>query len=206
MVVPKVEFHEVDESRWPDLVRLMQSRGGPAHCWCVIWRDPPSARRGFGRAAIRGLMEERVRTGTPVGLLAYDGDEPIGWCSVAPRNTYRDELGGPEDRDGVWSIVCFYLRRPHRGRGLGEALLGAAVETARRHGARTVEGYPVEPDSPSYQYMGFVSMFERAGFREVGRAGIRRHVMRLDLDPADASRRRSATRAPARRSPPPRAP
>jgi GNAT superfamily N-acetyltransferase len=179
-----VEFHEVDESRWPDLVRLMQARGGPAHCWCVIWRDPPDARRGFGRPQIRGLMEARVRAGIPIGILAYEDGEPAGWCSVAPRETYRDDLagpGGPDDHEGVWSIVCFFLPRPRRGQGLGEALLGAAIDTARRHGARVVEAYPVDPESPSYRYMGFVSMFARAGFREIGRAGLRRHIMRLDL-------------------------
>lgn len=35
----------------------------------------------------------------------------------------------------------------------------------------------MEPDSPSYRFMGFVPVFEKAGFREVGRAGTRRHVM-----------------------------
>jgi hypothetical protein len=29
--------------------------------------------------------------------------------------------------------------------------------------------------------MGFVDTFRDAGFREVGRAGVRRHVMRLEL-------------------------
>nr|PZN92019.1 MAG: acetyltransferase [bacterium] len=44
-----------------------------------------------------------------------------------------------------------------------------------------MEFHPVDPDSPSYRFMGFVRFFEAAGFREVGRAGSRRHVMRLDL-------------------------
>ena len=29
-----------------------------------------------------------VKAGTPVGVLAFDGDEPVGWCSIAPRETY----------------------------------------------------------------------------------------------------------------------
>jgi hypothetical protein len=64
------------------------------------------------------------------------------------------------------------------------------VEHARRRGATVVEAYPVDPDSPSYRFMGFVSTFEAAGFREVGRAGARRHVMRLRL----AGRRRPERR------------
>jgi len=61
-------------------------------------------------------------------------------------------------------------------------LLTAAVETARRHGATVLEGYPVDADSPSYRFMGFVPLFRAAGFKPVGRAGSRRHVMRLDLE------------------------
>jgi hypothetical protein len=60
-------------------------------------------------------------------------------------------------------------------------MLSAAIETARRHGATVVEAYPVDPDSPSYRFMGFVPLFRAAGFKSAGRAGTRRHVMRLNL-------------------------
>ena len=60
-------------------------------------------------------------------------------------------------------------------------LIGAAVDHARENGATVVEAYPVDPTSPSYLFMGFVGTFEAMGFREVGRAGTRRHVMRLSL-------------------------
>ncbi|MCZ7528367.1 MAG: hypothetical protein M5U14_19570 [Acidimicrobiia bacterium] len=65
------------------------------------------------------------------------------------------------------------------GTGAFRALLGAAVEHARHRGARVVEAYPVDPDSPSYRFMGFVGSFEAAGFAHLGRAGTRRHVMAL---------------------------
>jgi hypothetical protein len=55
----------------------------------------------------------------------------------------------------------------------------AAVEHARANGATLVEAFPVDRDSPSYRFMGFTMLFETAGFCEVGRAGTRRHVMRL---------------------------
>ena len=42
-----------------------------------------------------------------------------------------------------------------------------------------VEGYPVDPDSPSYRFMGFLPLFEQASFTEVARAGSRRHVVSL---------------------------
>jgi hypothetical protein len=45
-----------------------------------------------------------------------------------------------------------------------------------------VEAYPVDEAAPSYRFMGFVPVFAAAGFTEVGRAGTRRHVMRLNLE------------------------
>ncbi|HLW92358.1 MAG TPA: GNAT family N-acetyltransferase, partial [Roseiarcus sp.] len=112
-------------------------------------------------------------------LLAYLDGKPVAWCSIAPRETYRD-LGGPPAAVGerIWPIVCFFIKRDYRGKGLTAQLIAAAVEHAKAQGATIVEAYPVDPDSPSYRFMGFVEAFAAAGFREVGRAGQRRHVMR----------------------------
>jgi hypothetical protein len=44
-----------------------------------------------------------------------------------------------------------------------------------------VEAYPVDPGAPSYRFMGYTTTFKAAGFREVVRAGTRRHVMRIRL-------------------------
>lgn len=187
------EFREVGRENWSDLVTLMESRGGPRNCWCLVWRERSAVRRTLDLEGRRAKMRARVEAGAPVGILAYDGDEPAGWCSVAPRDTFVD-LGGLEDGGatgdaGVWSIVCFFVPSRRRGDGLGEALLAEAVRTAEARGARVVEAYPVERGSPSYRFMGFVPMFERAGFTEVGRAGLRRHVMRLPLRSEDGGAR-----------------
>jgi GNAT superfamily N-acetyltransferase len=179
-----IEFHEVDGARWADLARLFEGRGGPKHCWCMVWREAGPNRGALTNDDRRALLEQRVRAGTPIGLLAYIEGEPVAWCSVAPRETFRERaLGGPPAApdEVVWSIVCFFAQRRLRGAGVGRALLTEAVRVAASHGATTVEAYPVDPDAPSYRYMGFTSMFRAAGFRELGRAGTRRHVMRLQV-------------------------
>ena len=134
--------------------------------------------------AKKAALERRVRGGVPVGILGYLDGEPVAWCSVAPRNTYRN-LGSksdPADKPvDVWSLVCFFLPRRLRRQGITKRLIAAAVEHARRNEATVIEAYPVYPDFPSYRFMGFVPSFEAAGFREVGTAGTRRHVMRLTL-------------------------
>jgi GNAT superfamily N-acetyltransferase len=135
-------------------------------------RDP--ARR-------KAALLDRVRSGTPIGLLAYAEGQPVGWCSVAPRDTFRSLGGAESSGEVVWSVVCFFIPRPMRRRAVARQLLEAAITCARRHGATVLEAYPVNPESPSYRFMGFVPFFRSAGFRPVKRAGTRRHVMRRAL-------------------------
>ena len=97
---------------------------------------------------------------------------PQGYCGPRPAD---------DSRDGVWSIACFFVPRRLRRQGITDRLIAAAVEYGRGEGATAIEAYPVDSDSPSYRFMGYVSSFRKAGFREVGTAGSRRYVMRLTL-------------------------
>ena len=182
--VPALEFHEVDHARWPDMQRLFESRGGPKNCWCMVWRATAEEARHPDGASRKAAMARRIAAGVLVGLLGYRDGEPAAWCSIAPRDTYRP-LGGidvaPGGRERVWSIVCFFVKRDLRGAGVTARLIEAAVAHAHASGTTVVEAYPVDPGSPSYRFMGFVSSFTAAGFNEVSRAGSRRHVMRLRL-------------------------
>jgi GNAT superfamily N-acetyltransferase len=178
----EVEIAVVDRSRWSDLEQLFESRGGPKSCWCMVWRTMPERPQRSDGPSRKRAMKGRVQSGQPVGLLAYLDGAPAGWCSVAPRPTYK-QLGGLTyegvSEDAVWSIVCFFVTRAARGNGIFERLLTEAITHAQASGAAVVESYPVDPDSPSYRFMGLVSSFEAFGFEEVGRAGSRRHVMSL---------------------------
>lgn len=180
---PKLTVKEVTAARWADFDRFFSARGAPSYCWCMAWRDTPDGIRRAGHAGRKAALKHRVDEGTPIGLLGYADGEPVAWCSVAPRETFRalrdrkDDLTG---ESGVWSIVCFFIARPWRKLGLAPVMLAAAVKHARKRGAKLVEAYPVDEDSPSYRFMGFVPMYERQGFVEIARAGTRRHVMQLE--------------------------
>ncbi len=132
-------------------------------------------------------LEELVRDGAPVGILAYHETEPVGWCSVAPREGYaaleRYRALPRIDDAAVWSVACFFVDRQFRRQGLTRALLKAVVDDARSHNAGIVEGCPVAPDSPSYTYMGTPETFRGAGFEDVTPAGQKRRVMRYLIQP-----------------------
>lgn len=171
----------VTNSNWSDLEALFEGKGGPKYCWCMPWR-PMERRTKADNASRKRALHERIRTGVPIGLLGYLDGEPVAWCSVAPRETFVKLSDNQNDEEvGIWSVTCFFVRRNCRKAGLSRKLLDAAIELAKAHGANVLEAYPVEPDSPSYRFMGFVELFERVGFRHVGRAGSRRHIMRLAL-------------------------
>lgn len=78
----------------------------------------------------------------------------------------------PVDDTEVWSIVCSYVARPYRGKGMQRRLLAAAIGFARDNGVRVLEAYPVDKAERShddFMFFGSRSLYERAGFREVAR-------------------------------------
>lgn len=180
--VIQLRFREVDIQSWADFASLFEERGGPKSCWCMVWRATPVEAKHKDGAHRHAQMQSRVADGVPVGLLGYLKDRPVAWCSIAPRETYRN-LGGPvaSATESIWSMACMFLKREYRGHGLTTQVIAAAVAHAKANGATCVEAYPVDRDSPSFRFMGFVDVFTSAGFEEVGRAGQRRHVMRRSV-------------------------
>ncbi len=118
----------------------------------------------------------------PVGILAYLQEEPVGWCSIAPRESYaaleRYRALPRIDDLPVWSVVCFFVTPRLRQHKATLGLLQAAVAYARAQGATIIEGYPVDPGAGLYTYMGSPATFRAAGFREVTPPGQARRVMR----------------------------
>ncbi|MER8612696.1 GNAT family N-acetyltransferase [Mesorhizobium sp. M1216] len=176
----KVRFTEVMQSTRADFENLFEQPGGPKYCWCMAWRNLDRREHVENDEKKRAMMA-LIDAGTPVGIVAQINGRTVGWCSVAPRETYRRLSRQQDDSEmGIWSIVCFYVPRALRGGGLASALLDAAIDHAFAKGARMIEAYPVDDASPSYSFMGFRGMVVARGFREIGIAGSRRHVMRLE--------------------------
>ncbi len=179
-------FHPLTPERWPDLEALFGPRGASGGCWCMWWRLKRSVfdqQKGeSNRQAFRSLVE----VGPPPGILAYAGEKPVGWCAISPRQDYpgleRSRILQPVDDQPVWSVVCFFVARGYRRKGITVGLLRAAVEHARQRGARIVEGYPSDPKEGGHPdpfvYTGVTTAFQRAGFVEVMRRSEHRPIMR----------------------------
>lgn len=175
-----IKIKPVDETNWADFETLFQSKGGPGYCWCMVWRMTKDELKHNNSTCRKEFIKQRVWSNTPIGLLGYVGNEAVAWCSIAPRETHQ-RLGGDESIENVWSISCFYIKKEFRKKGLTEFLVENAKKYTRKNGAKYIEAYPVETDSPSYRFMGFIKTFEKAGFNFVKKAGTRRHVMTYKL-------------------------
>jgi len=175
-----LRFKAVDKNTWKDLESLFENKGGPHNCWCMVWRHMNEGTSRSKKSDRKDSLKSYVDSRRPVGLLCYINTEPVGWCSIAPRDSYR-ELSGDASLERVWSLVCFYVKREYRGQEMSKQFISAALKYAKGNGAKYVEAYPVAPDSPSYRFMGFKPTFERLGFEFRGRAGKRRNVMVSEL-------------------------
>ncbi len=184
----KLKIDPLTPEHWDDFVQLFGKNGACAGCWCMWWRLPRAQWvKGKGDANKRAIRD-LVNGDTVTGLLAYAGRLPVGWCAIAPRAEYprlaKSRTLQPVDDQPVWSVTCFFVARPWRRRGVTVELLKAAVKFAGRHGARIVEGYPVEPkkDQPdAFVYTGLASAFRQAGFNEVLRRSPTRPIMRCEV-------------------------
>ena len=186
--LPRITFHPATPDRWPDLEALFGSNGACGGCWCQFWKQSPAEYRAGKGEANRRLLRRSVKRGEVPGLLAYAGDEPVGWVAVEPRARYRRlaisrNLPVVDERP-TWSIPCFFVARGWGGKGLSGRLLAAAVAHARRQGAPAVEGYPVDSKVPltrSFLYTGAFTTFVKAGFTEVARKARTRPVVKREL-------------------------
>ncbi|TDD27566.1 hypothetical protein E1218_09900 [Kribbella turkmenica] len=69
--------------------RGMGERGDPARCFCQYFRLRGQQWNAATRERNRRGLRDQVRKGdVPPGVLAYDGETPVGWCAVAPRTSY----------------------------------------------------------------------------------------------------------------------
>ena len=174
-----VQIHPATAAGFDDAATILApKRPGAQGCWCLSYRLPPAENDAL-RQPHRGeaLRELCGRRGRAPGVLAYDGDEVVGWAAIAPRS----ELNGlgdkhfPRDEDDPWALTCFRVRAGHGRRGVARALLAGAVDYAASRDATAVIGYPIDADGAKIDRTqasaGLLKWFTDAGFAVVGDTG-----------------------------------
>jgi GNAT superfamily N-acetyltransferase len=102
----------------------------------------------------------------------------VGWCHAAPKPELPilaagDASAATDAKTGA--VVCFVVAPDARRQGVATTLLDAALAYLRERGMTAVEAYPPlhSPDDPVQwprrNYHGPLSMYLRAGFREIAR-------------------------------------
>lgn len=179
---------------WPDFEDLFGKQGACYGCWCTFFRMAPKLRRDNSSRDKKAFIRQRIETGPPPGLLAFEAQKAVGWMQIGPRadvpewNNHQRSSAPLEKSEAadaaVWAISCFFLRAGARGTGLTHKLVEAGIAFARDHGARVVDACPMElsRDASSVGlFVGSSRVFDKAGFVVVKRKTANRPLMRLEL-------------------------
>lgn len=185
MTKTKISTRPLAPSDWSTIAQLFGTSGACGGCWCMYWRVPSTGKywQEHKGAKNRRAFKALVESGKANGVLAFDGERPIGWCSVGPREDFayfaRARKIPPAKTARTWSVTCFFVNRAARRSGVATRLLASAIELARTHRADYIEGYPVDTSAAAkrqadaFVYTGVPSLFVRAGFERTADAGAR---------------------------------
>lgn len=186
---PDYKIRPVTKKEWQALEILFTSLPAANMCWCMYWRETRAKVFGHpqeNKAGFKAIID----SGKVPGLLAYQNDEPIGWCSIAPRDEFPGLDRSPTlkriDDLPVWSLNCFVIAKAFRRQGLSSQLIFAAIDYAKRNGARIIEAYPFDNPSGKYRmvgesFLGFSTTFKRLGFAQASFRSRVRNIYRLNI-------------------------
>jgi GNAT superfamily N-acetyltransferase len=173
---PGLTFKPLTIENWDDFVELFGENGACGGCWCMAFRlkraDFLKLKGEGNQLAMRKLVERQF-----TGLMAYDSDKAVGWCSMSPREQFprieNSRLINLVDKKPAWSIPCLFIKKQYRRMGVSVELLKAAVEYAKENHIEILEAYPVTPYQDkmpdTFAWTGLLSAYEEAGFKIAAR-------------------------------------
>jgi GNAT superfamily N-acetyltransferase len=183
------QYRSLTPESWKDFENLFGPKGACAGCWCMWWRLKRSEFDKQKGEQNKQTMKEIVDSGEIPGIMVYHNDQPIAWCAIAPRENFslldRSQILKAIDDEPVWSIVCLFVKKEYRRKGVSSDLLKTAIKYARESGAKIIEGYPIDTQTNKYPDVfaatGLYSTFKNIGFEECARRSKTRPIMRLFL-------------------------
>ncbi len=186
-------FKEVRADLWPDFARLFGDNGACGGCWCQWWRTPKGKKiweATKGNKA-KKLTKKLIQSNEMTGLLAYDGNRAVGWCSYGPRDVFpriiETKAYQYDENPNIWSINCFFIDKKYRGQGLSRAMLAASLDYIKKRGIDVIEAYPTplsmagKPQPAAFSYTGPLKIFEDEGFEIMQRQSHSRPLVRKEI-------------------------
>ncbi|MBN1776698.1 MAG: GNAT family N-acetyltransferase [Clostridiales bacterium] len=142
-------------------------------CFCCFFHAASrEAWDACTRESNMAMARELIISGRMRGLLAYDGEKPVGWChfdvlkNLPGARLFYGGLASADD--GKALIACFTIAQGYRRRGIASALLQHVLDDLKAQGVRQVEAYPViGNESQEHNYHGPLSMYLKQGFTVV---------------------------------------
>jgi len=195
---PKTSVRELRPSDWPLVEELFGKRGACGGCWCMHWRREKGGKEWEAAkgAPNRRAFKKLVEAGEAHGILAFDGERPVGWCNFGRRSefprldrtkAYRLDNAGEPTPEQIWSINCLFVSKEYRGTGLAQEMVAEAVKAIKRRKGKTIEAYPVTLTSDgqklpaAFAYTGPEIIYRRLGFKEHQRLAASRPMYRLEI-------------------------
>ena len=184
-----LSFQPLNSSNFSDFEFLFTEKGACEGCWCMQCRlqaDEFKAGRGEGnRLAMKALVE----SGQIPGIIVYNDNEPVGWCSLGNREDFPRLPKSHETQiidEQTWIISCLFIRRDWRRRGVKRALLGHLITYCKTQGAKVLESHQCNSNFSKYPdnfaWAGIQKAYEAMGFQKVDTESDKRPIMRYQLD------------------------
>jgi GNAT superfamily N-acetyltransferase len=172
----------LDESTWDAFAALVEANNGVfGGCWCLGFHE------GFRGSPEKNRERklERVKSGDAHAALVFDGDACVGWVQfgspaelprIKSRKEYEKGLTDLPD----WRILCNFVGKGHRRKGVATAGLAGALDLIAGLGGGVVEGYPEGAGAvpAGFLFNGALSTYEKLGFERDRKIGKHRWVVR----------------------------
>ena len=142
---------------WSDLEKLFGKTGAYWGCWCMYWRCSNKQFEAMKGSDRKNALQKVVHESDHApGVLAYIDN--------------KSRVIKPFDDQPVWSIVCFFIHKDYRGKGVTAALLEEAEAYIKIKGGSIIEAYPIETTDMVNEvssYVGIDKWFYKAGYKKM---------------------------------------
>ncbi|HPJ02945.1 MAG TPA: GNAT family N-acetyltransferase [Candidatus Limiplasma sp.] len=146
-------------------------------CYCCYYHAESKAEWDITTGAVNQVTARKmILSGRMRGLLAFDGDLPVGWChydllkNLPGARLFYGDLASADDERAL--IACFTIAQKYRRRGIADQLLRTALSDLKAMGVKTVEAYPaVATGSDEHNYHGPLALYEKHGFVLIRKTG-----------------------------------